>query len=105
LYLELALIRFASAQVLYLSFFSNFVLIACFLGIGLGFLVADRAVDLFRYLPQALLFLLSFILLTRIDATALRQSAGQLFFANVTRLQMLPTWLCLLVIFSITAFI
>jgi len=105
LYLELALIRFASANVLYLGFFSNFVLIAVFLGIGLGFLVADRTVDLFRYLPQALLFLLSFILVTRIDATSLRESAGQLFFSNVTRLQFLPTWLCLLVIFSITAFI
>ncbi|MEA2534871.1 MAG: hypothetical protein QOJ93_2682 [Actinomycetota bacterium] len=38
LFVELALIRWTGANVLYLSYFSNFVLLGSFLGIGLGFL-------------------------------------------------------------------
>lgn len=38
LFTELLLIRFAAAQVVYLAYFTNFVLLASFLGIGLGFL-------------------------------------------------------------------
>lgn len=40
LFLELALIRWSSAQVLYLSYVSNFVLISAFFGLGLGALLA-----------------------------------------------------------------
>ncbi|HKX15192.1 MAG TPA: hypothetical protein VJN19_08370, partial [Propionibacteriaceae bacterium] len=42
LFLELALIRWAGANVVHLSFFSNFVLLGSFLGIGLGFLLARK---------------------------------------------------------------
>ena len=38
LFVELALIRWTGANVLHLSYFSNFVLLGSFLGIGLGFL-------------------------------------------------------------------
>lgn len=38
LFTELLLIRFAASQVVYLAYFTNFVLLASFLGIGLGFL-------------------------------------------------------------------
>ncbi len=51
LFMELAFIRWASASVIYLGYFSNFVLMACFLGIGLGFLTSRRKFDL---LPWAL---------------------------------------------------
>ena len=40
LFLELALIRWLGAEVLHLSYFSNFVLLGSFLGVGLGFLRA-----------------------------------------------------------------
>ena len=42
LFVELALIRWAGSNVVYLSYFSNFVLLGSFLGIGLGFLRASR---------------------------------------------------------------
>ena len=45
LFVELALIRWLGEQVLYLSFFSNFVLLGSFLGIGIGFLRGSK-VDL-----------------------------------------------------------
>ena len=40
LFLELALIRWLGANIVHLSYFSNFVLLGSFLGIGLGFLRA-----------------------------------------------------------------
>ena len=42
LFLELALIRWLGANVVHLSYFSNFVLLGSFLGIGLGFLIARK---------------------------------------------------------------
>ena len=41
LFLELMLIRWGAANVLYLAYFTNFVLLASFLGIGVGFLRAS----------------------------------------------------------------
>ena len=43
LFLELGLIRWAGANVLHLSYFSNFVLLGSFLGVGLGLLRRRRA--------------------------------------------------------------
>ena len=40
LFVELALIRWSGSNVVYLAYFSNFVLLGSFLGIGLGFLRA-----------------------------------------------------------------
>ena len=54
LFVELALIRWTGSNVLYLSYFSNFVLLGSFLGIGIGFLRARARVNLFPYAPVAL---------------------------------------------------
>ncbi len=43
LFFELICIRWIPAYVRYLSYFSNFVLLATFLGVGLGILTARRA--------------------------------------------------------------
>ena len=42
LFLELALIRWLGANIVHLSYFSNFVLLGSFLGIGLGFLISRK---------------------------------------------------------------
>src|SRR5262245_48637532 len=42
LFLELAAIRWFPANVLFLTFFTNTVLLACFLGMSIGCLAADR---------------------------------------------------------------
>src|ERR1700720_1727418 len=62
LFVELALIRWTGANIVYLSYFSNFVLLGSFLGIGLGFLRAKSRVDLFRWAPVALALLILFVL-------------------------------------------
>lgn len=106
LFLELTLIRFTSAEVLYLGYFSNFVLISVFLGIGIGFLLADKDYDLFRYLPQTLLLYVGFVLITKIDASFLRNNLGQLFFGSTENpLLRLPLWVSLAVIFFLTVFL
>ena len=54
LFVELALIRWTGSNVVFLSFFSNFVLLGSFLGIGIGFLRGRARVNLFPYAPVAL---------------------------------------------------
>ena len=54
LFVELGLIRWAGAYVIYLSFFTNFVLLASFLGVGVGFLRAGARRNLFLIAPSAL---------------------------------------------------
>ena len=54
LFVELALIRWTSANNLYLVHLTNFVLLASFLGIGLGFLLARSPRDLFALVPASL---------------------------------------------------
>src|ERR1041385_1055990 len=49
LLVELFLIRWLGSNVLYLSYFSNFVLLGSFLGIGIGFLRARRRLQLFPF--------------------------------------------------------
>ncbi|MEX0990113.1 MAG: spermidine synthase [Actinomycetota bacterium] len=63
LFVELGLIRWGGAYNVYLSFFTNFVLLASFLGIGVGFLRAGADRDLFRFAPLALAVLVLFIAL------------------------------------------
>src|SRR3954447_11838700 len=55
LFFELLCIRWIPAYVRYLSYFTNFILLASFLGMGLGILAARRAK--FRFLPFPLLVL------------------------------------------------
>jgi SAM-dependent methyltransferase len=51
LFLELACIRWFPSHVLFLTFFVNIVLLACFVGMSVGCLVARRRTDLIRYTP------------------------------------------------------
>lgn len=77
LFVELALIRWAGSNVLYLSFFSNFVLLGSFLGIGLGFLRANAPRDLSRFAPAALGALVLFVFFFPVDVEA---SGNELLF-------------------------
>lgn len=49
LFLELALIRWLGANVVHLSYFSNFVLLGSFLGIGIGFLISRKTWSLWPW--------------------------------------------------------
>ena len=103
LFLELALIRWTGANVVHLSFFSNFVLLGSFLGIGLGFLLArkDRPARPY-YSLVALLALVGFILSNPV--TIDRASANVIFFTSLQTTGPKP-WLSLSVIFIAVAVI
>ncbi|PYR55042.1 MAG: spermidine synthase [Acidobacteria bacterium] len=54
LFLEVSLIRWMPAYIRLLSYFSNFILLASFLGIGIGCLLANRRRNLFLLFPPLL---------------------------------------------------
>src|SRR5438128_9324267 len=54
LFLELACIRWFPAHVLFLTFFTNTVLLACFLGISVGCLAASRPRNYIVWTPLLL---------------------------------------------------
>src|SRR5437762_13286083 len=51
LFLELACIRWFAANVIFLQFFTNVVLLACFLGMSCGCMAAHQGQDWLRYFP------------------------------------------------------
>lgn len=65
LFLELVLIRWIPAEVVYVGFFNNFVLIGSFLGIGLGILLGRGRPELARYAGAALVVLAIVVLFVR----------------------------------------
>src|SRR3954454_7438787 len=81
LFVELALIRWTGSNVLYLSYFSNFVLLGSFLGIGVGFLRAKKERNLFPFAPLALAALIAFIRLVPVDVT--RTGSDLIFFGGL----------------------
>ena len=96
LFAELVLIRWTGANVTYLSYFSNFVLLGSFLGIGVGFLRARRPPDLFRWSPMMLAFFTAFI--TAFPVVIDRSGSGLIFFGSLQQ-KGLPLWLMLPLIF------
>lgn len=100
LFVELALIRWTSSNNLYLVHLTNFVLLASFLGIGLGFLRGGRGRDLFPVAPALLALLVGFVLTFSVR-TGTTDSGG---WALVGTFGMapLPRWLSLTVIFLLT---
>ncbi len=100
LFVELALIRWLGANVLYLAYFSNIVLLGSFLGIGLGFLWVGRSeVQLYRFAPLALTTL---VVLVRLLDVKVGIAGDQLiFFGQDTSGP--PRWLVLPVVFVAVA--
>lgn len=108
LFLELACIRWLPSEVLSLAYFSNVVLIACFLGLGLGCLLATRR-DLLPFFPFALLIGCALFLSFRWFEVALPPGASEWLWSHYdgnrlgsggVRLGIVPT-VC--VVFVLTA--
>ena len=100
LFVELVLIRWLGAHVAYLSFFSNFVLLGSFLGIGIGFLAVNRS-DWFRWAPMWLgaLIFLSAVFPVTID----RRGSSSLIFFGSFQARGLPIWISLPIVFAAVA--
>lgn len=100
LFVELALIRWTGSNILHLSYFSNFVLLGSFLGIGLGFLRSRRSRDLSTSWPAALVLLVAFVLLFPVRIS---QDTEQLLYFKGVHPSGLPAWVTLPVIFLAVA--
>jgi hypothetical protein len=102
LFLELALIRWTGSRVLYLSYFSNFVLLASFLGIGAGFLRARASRNLFQLAPLLLAVLVAFVIVFPVQ---IERSGDELIFFGALQQSRsgLPIWVTLPAIFVAVA--
>jgi len=74
LFLELLMIRWISSEIRMFAYFKNFVLIACFLGFGLGCYLCRRRINLFTLV----LPLMALTLLVKLPWTPFREMVGHL---------------------------
>jgi hypothetical protein len=102
LFTELVLIRWSGSSIVYLSYFSNFVLLGSFLGIGIGFLRAKSMVNLFRVAPIVMAFFIAFVV--KFPVVIDRSGSTFVFFGSLSQ-RGLPMWVMLPIVFSAVALI
>jgi hypothetical protein len=100
LFVELALIRWTAANNVYLASATNFVLLASFLGIGLGFLNARSQRDFLRWTPVTFLALTGFVLAFPVILQSL--NVGGQPYGGLGGMFALPRWLSLSIIFVLS---
>jgi len=102
LFVELALIRWTAANNVHVGTIPNFVLLASFLGIGLGFLLAGSRFDLLRPAPVVLGVLVAFCLVFPAQLKSLR---GPNPFTGFAGLPALPQQVSLPIVFALSAIV
>ncbi len=102
LFVELALIRWTASNIVHLAYLTNFVLLASFLGIGVGFLRAGARRSLFPLALVALALLVGFVLAFPVAVTNL---TGPGHLAGRPGLPLLPRWASLSVVFLLVVLI
>jgi spermidine synthase len=102
LFLELSLIRWSGAQVVHLSYFTNFILLGSFLGIGLGFLRAATRSK--RRQPfYSIVALLAYVgFLSRFPVAVNRDQESVIYFTSLS-ISGPPIWVTLPLIFLAVA--
>ena len=102
LFLELALIRWLGSNIVHLSYFSNFVLLGSFLGIGIGFLVSRRSWTL---VPVAPLLLALLVVGVRLFPVSLDRTGSDVIYFTSLQATGPPAWLVLPVVFVVVALV
>ena len=82
LFLEVALIRWLPSQIRLLSYFSNFILLAAFLGIGIGALLGRMKRSLFVWYPALLLGVVAAVYVLRLEVRI--NAPGSIYFTSGT---------------------
>jgi SAM-dependent methyltransferase len=96
LFLELALIRWTASNIIHLGYFSNFVLLGSFLGVGIGFLRTSRTERAPLYFPAALALLVAAVLTFPVSVD--RRGSDLIFFTSLATTGP-PPWVALPVVF------
>jgi spermidine synthase len=97
LFFELVCIRWLSSYILYLGYFTNFVLLGALLGIGAGALLADKSYNLMKWLPPLLFVFLSSILFLRAEVNP--EFENYIYFTSGSGTMQLPPYVLLPIIF------
>lgn len=98
LFLELVLIRWIPAYIISAGFFSNLILLATFLGMGVGLLLTNSSKKFFYYFPITLLFLIAFVILFKLELHI--SSTRMIFFKGLpTNAVILDSFILLPIIF------
>ena len=100
LFVELALIRWLGSNIAHLSYFSNFVLLGSFLGIGIGFLLARGERSVVRLSPILLAFLTAFA--ATFPVTIDQADDNVIYFTSLAETGP-PSWLVLPLVFPLVA--
>jgi spermidine synthase len=82
LFLEIALIRWMPAYIRLLAYFSNFILLASFLGIGVGCLLAARGRRLFPFFPLLMAMVIAAVHFFRLEISI--PSSSSIYFSSGT---------------------
>jgi len=82
LFLEIALIRWMPAYIRLLSYFSNFILLASFLGIGIGCLLAPARSRLFKWFPLVQAIVIAAVYFFRLEVAV--PTSGSIYFTSGT---------------------
>ncbi len=103
LFLEIALIRWMPAYIRLLSYFSNFILLASFLGIGIGCLLAPARTRLFRWFPLVQAAVIAAVYFFRLEVSV--PTAGSIYFTSGTsaKVVLVESTMLLPVLFIIVA--
>jgi hypothetical protein len=88
LFLETAVIRWMPAYVRLLAYFSNFILLASFLGIGIGCLLATRRRQLIVWFPLVLTALI--VAVDRLRLEVALPSTSTIYFSSGTAAPVVP---------------
>jgi len=100
LFLELALIRWLGANVVHLSYFSNFVLLGSFLGIGAGFLISRKSWSIW---PVSLPLLTALVIGILKFPVSIERSGSDMIYFTSLEMSGPPAWLALPVVFVLVA--
>lgn len=81
LFLELSLIRFIPANIRLIGYFSNIILLATFLGMGCGMILANRTYSFQKFFPYLLLVLVSVVAFFKLEVVI--SSPDSIFFNDI----------------------
>lgn len=100
LFFELTLIRYVSASIVSISFYSNIILLASFFGVGAGCLLNIKK-NLFNLFPTLLLF---FLLVLNSSLLEINTTKSEMIMFQLEGvINKIPAWLIIIFIFSFVA--